>query len=103
MIKHGLHNKFQAKIGKGSELATILLDASKVVSKTKGCLLYIVSQEDNNLDVVWVTEVWESQKDHDDSLNNVEVKALIYKALPILAIKPETNAKLNVLGGYGLK
>ena len=103
MIKYGLHNKLQAKTGKGNELANILLDASKVVAKTKGCLMYIVSQDDTYPETVWVTEIWENQKDHDESLNNAEVKALIYKALPILAVKPETNLKLNVLGGYGLK
>jgi quinol monooxygenase YgiN len=102
MNKYGLHGKLKAKNGKGQELGLILLEASKLVAKAKGCLLYVVSLDSNDKESVWVTEVWDSKENHDHSLKNPETRALISKAMPLLDGNPEKGLELDVIGGYGL-
>ena len=89
----------KAKEGKGSELAEKLLRASKMMQTAKGCHLYLVSQEEGNADHVCVTEVWDSQEDHDQSLKIEGVGALISEAMPLIAEPPTSGQKLIVLGG----
>ncbi len=101
--KYGLHGKLVAKEGKGSELAGILIKASELVSTAKGCHLYMVSIDVLNDDEVWVTEIWETREDHENSLKIPEVRALISKAVPILEAQQTKGQKLKVLGGYGVK
>lgn len=102
MNKYGLHGKLQATEGKGDELASILLEASKLVSGAKGCHLYLVSKDKENKDSIWVTEVWESKQDHDNSLKAAGVSELISRAIPILAGPPEKGLELEVIGGTGM-
>ncbi|MEJ8800689.1 putative quinol monooxygenase [Pontibacter sp. H249] len=99
MQKYGLHGKLQAQEGKGNELASILLQASKLVSTAKGCHLYLVSKDAQNSDSIWITEVWDSKEDHDNSLQLDGVGSLISQAIPLLASKPEKGLELEVLGG----
>lgn len=99
MNKYGLHGKLTASEGNADALADKLLQASQLVSKAKGCRVYAISKEGNE---VWITEVWDSKDDHDKSLENAEVRALIGTAIPLLAGKPEKGQVLNVLGGFGV-
>lgn len=102
MPKYGLHGKLQATQGRGDELAIILLKAADLVSTAKGCHLYLVSTDSDDQDAIWITEVWDSQEDHDQSLSIPGVRELIGQAMPILAGKPEKGQVLNVLGGAGI-
>ena len=102
MPKYGLHGKLQAISGKGEELSNILLEASQLVATAKGCHLYLVSTDPADADAIWITEVWDSQEDHDQSLSIPRVRELIGKAMPILAGKPEKGQVLTVLGGAGI-
>ena len=52
-------------------------------------------------DTVWVTEVWKSQADHQASLTNDAVKALITAARPYIAAPPE-GFEVTPIGGKGL-
>jgi quinol monooxygenase YgiN len=97
--KYGLHGKLSATKGNGNALAQILIKASELVSSAKGCCVYAVSLDGND---VWITEVWDSKDDHDKSLENAEVRALIGTAMPLLAGKPEKGQELDVIGGFGV-
>ena len=103
MKKYGLHGKLKASEGNGAKLASILLEASRLVSTAKGCHLYIISEDKNEKDAVWVTEVWDSKEDHDDSLKVEGVRELISQAMPILDGPPQKGQELEILGGAGLK
>lgn len=83
-------------------MAAILLQAANIVSRAQGCQLYLVSRDQAQADAVWITEVWNSRQDHDNSLQNPEIGALIARALPLLEGKPEKGQVLEVLGGAGL-
>ena len=73
-----------------------------MVSSAEGCYLYFVSRDQDNEDAVWVTEVWNSEEDHNNSLKVKGVRELIAQAMPLLAGQPEKGQQLSVLGGKGV-
>lgn len=97
-----LHGKLTAKSGHRDELASILLEASKLVSKAKGCKIYVIGKDDNDSSSVYVTEIWESKNDHENSLKVEGVRELIMKAMPILEGQPTKGQELEILGGTGV-
>jgi len=101
-IKYGLFGNLKAAPGKGDELAAILLEAAQLMATAQGCQLYLVGQDTQDDTVVWISEVWDTQQDHDNSLSVTGVKELIGQARPLLAGKPESGVTLRVLGGKGL-
>lgn len=102
MNKYGLHGKLSAKAGQRDKLSQILMKAASAVSKAKGCHVYIVSIDTSDSNSVWITEVWDSKEDHDNSLAADGVKELISQAMPLLDGKPEKGQELEVLGGFGI-
>jgi len=102
MNKYGLHVELTAIKGSGDQLASILLNASKLVSTAKGCQLYMVSKDKTNRDSIWITEVWDSKDDHDNSLKVEGVRDLISMAMPLLDGQPKKGQELIVLGGAGI-
>ncbi len=97
-----IHGKLNAKAGHSDELANILLEASKLVSTAKGCKLYVIGKDENDLNAVFVTEIWDSKEDHDDSLKVEGVRELITKAMPVLDGQPTKGQELEILGGTGI-
>jgi len=100
--KYLLHGKLTAKAGQQKELADILIQASQLISTAKGCQLYVVSYNKEDEASVYVTEIWNSKNDHDDSLKVEGVRELIMKVLPILAVSPMKGQELEILGGVGI-
>ncbi len=99
--KYGLTGKFQAKEGKANELVFILLQASRLASKAKGCNLYVVSQDNENKTMISVYEVWDTKEDHDNALSMAGAKELMDKAT--LYIEGTGAAiTLEVIGGKGI-
>ena len=103
MNKYGLHNKLKASAGNGTALMNILLEAAAVVSTTSGCYLYLVSQDASDQDTIWITEVWEDKKSHDNSLKLDAVRSLIGQAMPLIGEAPQQGSELLVRGGHGIK
>lgn len=101
-MKYLLHGKLTASTGNGPQLAAILLEASELIKTAKGCKLYVVSNDALNVNDVWITEIWDSKEDHDQSLNVPGVKELIGKAMPILAGQPQKGQELELIGGHGI-
>lgn len=101
--KYGLFGKFTAKEGKADELLSILLDASELLSKAKGCHLYLISKDTESKSNIWVNELWDSKEDHDNSLKIEGVKELIMKAIPLIDGQPEKGVELEVIGGAGIE
>ena len=100
--KYGLHGKLTAKTGKGNELAQILLEAAELMKSASGCHLYVVGRSDQHAEEVWVTEIWDTKEDHDQSLTAPEVRALIGRAMPLLGGPPQKGQELDILGGLGI-
>lgn len=102
MASYGLHGSLQALSGHGPALAAILLEAANLMAGAPGCRLYLVSQDTAVPEMIWVSEVWDTEADHDNSLALPGVRELIGQALPLMAGSPEQGQQLQVLGGYGL-
>lgn len=97
-----LHGKLTAKPKHADDLANILLEASNLVSTAKGCKLYVIGQDQNDLNAVYVTEIWDTKDDHDNSLKVEGVKELIMKAMPLLDGQPTKGQELEIIGGIGI-
>lgn len=95
-----LQGKLAPKTGQADTLAEILLTASEVVAKMKGCRLYVIGKDER--DDIHVTEIWDSKEQHDLSLKNEEVRTLIARAIPLLEEMPGKGLELNLLGGHGI-
>jgi quinol monooxygenase YgiN len=102
MNKYLLNGKLTAKPSHRDELAAILLEASKLISNSKGCRLYVIGIDKNESHAVYVSEIWDSKEDHDNSLKLEGVRELIMKAMPILDGQPEKGQELEIIGGAGV-
>lgn len=98
---YAMTGKLITQDGKRNELANILKQAAQIVGNIPECKMYIVSEDISNTTHVWVFEIWDHKKAHDDSLSNEQVRALISQARPLLAAAPD-GAELSVVGGHGL-
>lgn len=66
-----------------------------------GCLSYVVANDPEANDVLWITEVWESKEAHAASLSLPSVRDAISRGRPLIA-GMETVAETSPLGGHGL-
>ena len=71
-------------LGKRDELVAHLTQRSDSL-KQIGCLLYEVGVSDDDLNTVYVVELWESAEAHRISLGLPEVQAAIAAARPLLS------------------
>ena len=70
--------------GKRDELVAHLTQRSNTL-KQIGCLAYEVGVSDDDLDTVFVVELWESAEAHQASLALPEIQAAIAVARPLLS------------------
>jgi|TARA_R100000935_G_scaffold43411_1_gene65816 quinol monooxygenase YgiN len=95
---YGLIGKFTATDGNRDALIRILLDG---VSGMPGCLSYVVASDPADANVIWITEVWDSQESHAASLSMPSVQEAIGKGRPLIA-GMERIAETRPEGGHGL-
>jgi quinol monooxygenase YgiN len=101
--RFGLHARLLAQPGRGDELEAILLEAARALEGNADCLLYIVSRQPDESDALWVTEAWTSQDAHRASLEDEATRALIQRAMLLIADLPEGRVELRPAGGKGLE
>ncbi len=95
---YGLIGKMIAAPGQRDALAAILLEG---VSAMPGCLSYVVANDPDDGDSIWITEVWDSQESHAASLSLPSVRDAIARGRPLIAGFGERIVTTPV-GGYGL-
>ncbi len=83
------------------ELERILLEAAASAGSAPECRLYVVGRSPEDGELVWVMEAWASREAHDAGLQDPAAQALIQRALPLLAGRPEAR-ELRPSGGKGL-
>jgi quinol monooxygenase YgiN len=96
--KYGIIGKMIAIPGKRHELANILIEG---VAGMPGCLSYVVANDLSDEDALWITEVWESQSKHNDSLKLESVRNAISKGRPLIAGFGE-RYETQPVGGEGI-
>ena len=100
MERFGMFGKVVAKPGERDTVVKHLLEAARLLTPLEGCELYIVNVSPTEPDAIWVTEVWRSEADHDESLKMERVRALIARTRPLIAGFEST--RLIPVGGKGL-
>ena len=82
--------------GNGDALADRLLEAAERMGEAPGCLQYFVYRGEG--EDVWVSELWVTKEDHDNSLDLPGVREFIQETMPLIAGMDQV--KLEPLGGY---
>ena len=95
---YGLIGKMTATPGNRDELAAALLEG---LNDLPGCLIYIVAEDPENADALWITEVWDSAESHQASLALPQVQAAIARARPVIAGFSDRH-ETRPIGGVGL-
>ena len=97
----GFYTKFTTTEQNRDALVDILKRAAYSMNEIEDCKLYIVNTNQNDGTIIWVTEMWTTKESHMASLLLESSKALIQKAMPLMAVKPE-QIKLDVVSGKGM-
>lgn len=95
---YGLIGKIDVVPGQRDALAALLL---KAVSGLPGCRSYVVAHEPDDPEVLWVTEVWDSEESHKASLKLPAVQSAVREGRPMIvgfSVRVETQP----VGGFGL-
>ncbi len=100
MNKFGLYGKIAVYPGQRDAMVEVLLEAAALLERDPHCELYTVNISPTEPDVVWVTEVWRSQADHEASLTRDDIQELI-KGGRALIVGGERIEVIPV-GGKGL-
>ena len=79
--EYGLIGQIIAQPGKRAELAAILLSGS---SHMPGNMGYVVGEDSENTDALWIIEIWQDKEAHSASLQLPTVQAAIAKGRPII-------------------
>jgi quinol monooxygenase YgiN len=95
---YGLIGKMIAIPGQRDTLISIMLDGS---SKMPGCLSYVIAKDPTDMDALWITEVWENQESHQESLHLASVRQAITLGRPLIANFDEHYETVPV-GGLGI-
>ncbi len=82
--------------GRRDDLVAILTRPSPELGKA-GCLQYEVGVNDETPDLVYVSELWESEEAHQASLQLPSVRAAIEEAMPLLSGQPG-GSRFHVVG-----
>jgi quinol monooxygenase YgiN len=89
----------KARPGRRDEVIALLLRDQSALADL-GCHSYLVGRNDEHPDLVYVTELWESEQAHDASLLLESTKAAIAEAMPMLTGEFDANG-FTVAGGLG--
>ena len=95
---YGLIGKMKVVPGQRDALIEILLEGA---GEMPGCLSYIVAQDPTDDDAIWITEVWQSKDDHQNSLSLPVVQRAISRGRPLIAGFGE-RFETRPIGGHGI-
>ena len=96
---YGIIGKMIAVENGRDELIGILLEGTKDMP---GCLSYVISEDRADANALWITEVWESQAQHEASLTLESVQQAIAAGRPLIAGFGE-RFETTPVGGHGMR
>jgi quinol monooxygenase YgiN/mannose-6-phosphate isomerase-like protein (cupin superfamily) len=101
MARVARYAKATAKPGQGEPLARVMLEVAESLEEVPGCELYLINRSTADPDVVWVTEVWQSQEQLDAALESEGARARIPEVLALVEDGGFERVDLEPLGGVG--
>jgi quinol monooxygenase YgiN len=99
-VAYALINKLTAKPGKRQEVIDLMLEAGAPFDHNPSCLLYLVSTDKEDPDVIWVQDLWTDRADHEAAMATEEMSAQVKRSVPLLAGMPE-QIEVEPVGGKG--
>lgn len=93
----GMIGKMKAQPGKRAELVAILGAGTGAMP---GCLAYLIAEDAEDADAIWITEIWDKAESHAASLQLPAVRDAIAKGRPLIA-GFELSAKTRPVAGLG--
>ena len=99
MSRVARYGKAVAREGRGGELAELLLAAADELDGDPGCELYLINRQAGEPDIVWVTELWKSQRALDASLEQVRGSDDVATVMAL--VEDWEMIELELLGGKG--
>jgi quinol monooxygenase YgiN/mannose-6-phosphate isomerase-like protein (cupin superfamily) len=97
----GRYAKAVAMPGKGEELAHELLEVARALRDAPGCQLYVINRASADPDVIWITELWQSQEQLDAALKTPEARERMPEVLELVRDGRFERIDLEPLGGAG--
>jgi quinol monooxygenase YgiN len=101
MTRFAQHARIRARPGKRDELVAKYLEVGEMQGDNPACELMIVSSSPEEDDIVFLTEVWTSEEEHERARESEEVQAWA-AGMPELVAGPPEITPLAVEGGKGL-
>jgi len=95
---YGLIGHIRATPGDRDSLAEVLLNGARGMP---GCLSYVVARDSEDVDALWVTEVWDSSESHQASRSLASVQEAIAAGRPLIEGFVARH-EVEPLGGVGL-
>ena len=99
-MSYGYIASMKTKPGHRDEVVTILTGGADGL-RAAGCVYYLVGTADTDDITIWVSEVWQSKRHHDEALKLPAARAAIAQAMPMLTGE-FTGQELTMAGGLGL-
>jgi quinol monooxygenase YgiN len=78
----GMIGKMKAQPGQRAELVAILGSGTAAMP---GCLAYLIAEDKQDSDAIWITEIWDRKESHEASLALPGVKEAIRQGRPLIA------------------
>ena len=100
MTAVGRYAKMTAKPGQGEALAQKMLEVADALREVAGCELYVINRSAGEPDVIWVTELWQSQEQLDQALESPGAKESIQEVLDLVEREGFERVDLEPVGGY---
>ncbi len=101
MSSVGRYAKLTAKPGMGDELARELLEVANGLQDSPGCQLYVINRSPGESDVVWVTELWNSQEELEASLQTDAARERMPAVLELIDRSKLERIDVEPIGGFG--
>ena len=98
--RFALINRLTAKPGKRAEVIRMLLASGESFRDDAACLLYLVSEDAGDPDLIWVQDLWSSEAEHTAALSAPQLRPYIDRTMPLLEGMPE-QIRLKPAGGKG--
>ena len=78
-----------------------MLEAGKPFDDNPACILYLVSKDTKDPNVIWVEDLWTNKEEHTTAMASLEMRSFITQTIPLLDGMPE-QIEVELVGGKGL-
>jgi quinol monooxygenase YgiN len=99
MQRVGFHGTVTSHPHQRPALIALMLKLRDLAARSPGCLLFLVEIAVDEPNIVWTTEVWRSQGEHDACADSAAAAKIADEIAPLLATPPEIWP-LTPVGGY---